>query len=235
MARAADHAVPVTGQHVDDPRRDAGLFGESRQCQRGERRQLGGLEHHGVAHGDGRSDLPAGGEQRRIPGRDLQHYTDRLTPRVVEVRSRYWDDLAMQLVGPAGVILEHFCHFHGLATAIADRFTRTDRLQACQLFGAATNALANREHQAAALGMGHRPPACLPFTGRRHGGFGGLSTTVGVGQAVLTAGGLLEADRLGATGLQMPSDVGAHRLPFGEEHSKGIDDFLLGAVHGCSS
>ena len=64
--RLAD--APTRAQdEVDDARRRAGLLEESREVDRGERRDLGGFHDRGVARREGRGDLPGELEERVVP------------------------------------------------------------------------------------------------------------------------------------------------------------------------
>ena len=68
------------GDDVEDPGREAGLEREAAEHQRGQRRQLGGLEDDGVAGGERRADLPRGHVERVVPGRDRGADAERLAP-----------------------------------------------------------------------------------------------------------------------------------------------------------
>ena len=61
---------------------NAGFLNQFAQAQRGERRLLGGLQHHGAAGRQRRAELPGGHQQREIPGNDLADHADRLAQRV---------------------------------------------------------------------------------------------------------------------------------------------------------
>ncbi len=126
--RLAD-AMAVAGDDIDQPARHTGALDQHAQRQRGQRRQLRGLENHRIAGGDGRGDLPASGEDGRVPRRDLQHGAQRLVGDVVEVRGRDRNHLAVQLVGPARVVLEHFRDLGHLDPRIANRLVGAQRLQ----------------------------------------------------------------------------------------------------------
>ena len=94
----------VAGQDVYDARREAGFENEFTDLERGERRLLGGFEHHRVAHREGRPQLHAVHQQREVPGRDLADDSYRLVPGVAEVVPVDRDGLAMIFVGPSGVV-----------------------------------------------------------------------------------------------------------------------------------
>lgn len=67
---------------VDDTVGDARLGRGLREQEGGERGQLGGLEHDGVARRDRRKDLPGGHLERVVPGSDGPDDTDGFAPHV---------------------------------------------------------------------------------------------------------------------------------------------------------
>ncbi len=81
----------------------------------------GGLEHHGIAHGDGRGDLPGQHQQREVPGDDLPDHADRLvvtqfgfhqlrpTGVIVKVTGQQWHVDVARLADGLAVVhrLEH--------------------------------------------------------------------------------------------------------------------------------
>ena len=71
----------IAGEDVEHALRHAGLFGERHQRQRGQRRFIGGLEHHGAAGGERRRDFSGDHRAREIPRRDRAADADRLLDR----------------------------------------------------------------------------------------------------------------------------------------------------------
>jgi ParB family chromosome partitioning protein len=71
----------IAGEDIEHALRHAGLFGERDQRQRGQRRFIGGLEHHRAAGGERRRDLSGDHRAREIPRRDRAADTDRLLDR----------------------------------------------------------------------------------------------------------------------------------------------------------
>ena len=69
------------GDDVDDALGDPGLERELLEPQRRQRRQLGRLEHHGVAGGQRRRELPRRDRQREVPRRDQADDPERLAER----------------------------------------------------------------------------------------------------------------------------------------------------------
>ncbi len=73
---------------VEHSRRYPGPVVDTSQFQRREWGQLGGLEHHRVAAGQGRARLPAGDLDRVVPGPDARRDPERLPPGVGEAASQ---------------------------------------------------------------------------------------------------------------------------------------------------
>ena len=73
----AAHWFAATADDVDHPGRQD-LSERHRQLQRGERRQLRGLEDQGIAGGDRRCDLPGRHHQRIVPRRNRADDADRI-------------------------------------------------------------------------------------------------------------------------------------------------------------
>ena len=71
--------VAVAGDDVEHARRQE-LLGELGEQDGARGRGVAGLEHDGVARGEGRGDLPDHHHQRVVPRRDLADDADRLAP-----------------------------------------------------------------------------------------------------------------------------------------------------------
>jgi hypothetical protein len=91
---------------VEHARRQPCLAVDLGEPERGERRQLRGLEHHGVAAGERRRGLPAGDLQGIIPGADAGADAERLAPGVAEGVAAEVDVLAVQSGGLAREVLD---------------------------------------------------------------------------------------------------------------------------------
>jgi hypothetical protein len=92
--RAAGRAIAV--DDVDHAGRQAGLHAQLGEQQRRQRRLLGRLEHHGVAAGQRRRDLPGQHQQRKVPGHDLADHAQGPVVR----------PLALEQLRPAGMVIE---------------------------------------------------------------------------------------------------------------------------------
>jgi hypothetical protein len=84
--------------------RVAGFVHQFGQLECGQRGFIGGLEHHGAAGGQGRAELPAGQQQREVPGDDGTDHAHRFAAHeTVELvvghqRQRHLDVLPSILV-----------------------------------------------------------------------------------------------------------------------------------------
>ena len=92
--------------HVEHPRRPAGLHEQLGHEQGAQRGLLGGLEHHRIAGGQRRRHLPGRHHQRVVPRHDAPDHAERLTQDIVERRRLRVGDLAVDLVDGLGEILE---------------------------------------------------------------------------------------------------------------------------------
>jgi hypothetical protein len=75
---------PGAGQHRQHVRRQTGLQRQLAQPDRRQRRQLGRLEHDGVARSQRRREPPAGDRHREVPGDDDAHDAERLVEGQVD-------------------------------------------------------------------------------------------------------------------------------------------------------
>src|SRR4030095_11063881 len=83
---------------VDDAGRQVGLLADLSERERGQRRSLGRLQHHGVAAGQRGCDLPREHQQGKVPWDDLPGYAERLW---------IWSEARVrELVRPARVVEE---------------------------------------------------------------------------------------------------------------------------------
>ena len=131
------------------------------EAQRGQRRQLGRLEHDRVAGRQRRSQLPGGDRQREVPRHDQPDDAERLAhgPRLAAGDR---DRVAEQPLGRAGVVAEHLGHHVHLAAGVADRLAGVARLEQGQLL--AVLAHDRRRGPAAAPPAPAAPPPATPGT-----------------------------------------------------------------------
>ena len=104
--------------------------------ERGERRLARRLDDHGVAARQRRRDLPRRQQQRKIPRHDRRDDADRLAQRVGEVVALDRHRLAVDLVGPAGEVLEALGgRGHLDLPRLEDRLAVVQRLEPRDLVG----------------------------------------------------------------------------------------------------
>src|SRR5699024_6566177 len=92
--------------HVDHAGRRAGLGGQLHELGGGDRGDLAGLDHHGVAGGDGRGRLPGELEQRVVPRRDHAADTHGFVHDLALDAFGGGDDASGVLVGLTSVVTE---------------------------------------------------------------------------------------------------------------------------------
>ena len=191
------------GDDVDHARRQVGLLADLGEGQRGQRRGLGGLEHHRVAAGQRGGNLPGQHQQREVPRDDLAGHAER--PRRGTVAG------VLQLVGPAGVVEEVRRDQRDVdVTRFPDRLAVVERLEHGQFAGSFLDDPGDAEQVLAALlGRQHGPGALVGLAGGGH-------RTVHVGRARL---GHLGQDLLGGgrDGLERAAVRAGRELPVDEE------------------
>ena len=102
--RAGDRAI--AGDDVHDAWRQIERFENLGEHQRGERRLLGRLQHHGAPGGQRRRQLPRGHQQRIVPRDDLADDADGLAHDHRQRVVGHFERLAMDLRRQPAVILE---------------------------------------------------------------------------------------------------------------------------------
>ena len=106
--------------HVQHARRQTCLRRKFREQQRAERGEFCRLQHHGIACGKRRRNLPCQHQQREIPRDDLPDHADR----------HLIGELALLQLGPAGVVQEMpRGKRHVEIAGLPDRLAVVDRFQ----------------------------------------------------------------------------------------------------------
>ncbi|MNQ05451.1 hypothetical protein D3C85_181890 [compost metagenome] len=146
-------------------------------------RRPGGLEHHRVAEGDGRGDLPGRNGDRKVPRRDQTEHADRLAIGLnLHARPGRSQVLAVKPQGLAGEILQDARCAQGLADALGQGLALFARQQAADLRSALHQQGSGAvQHVEARLGRGVRP--C------REGGARGLHRLIHLGRPALGRAG----------------------------------------------
>ena len=133
--RAAPAVGPKPGTTLMTPSGKPASWASSPIAQGGQRRLLGRLEHDGAAGRQRRAPLPRLHQQREIPRDDLPDHADRLVPRVAEIVALDRDRLAVDLVGPAGVVAVAFDGQRQVGVeASRDRLAVVERFEGRQFF-----------------------------------------------------------------------------------------------------
>src|SRR3954453_7883774 len=117
-----------SGHDLQDARRQPGLQRQLGEAQRGQRRQLRGLEHDRVAGGQRGPQLPRGDHEREVPRHDQPTHAGRLAHREA-VPAGDGDRVAEQPLRRARVVAEDVGDHADLAARVADRLAGVARLE----------------------------------------------------------------------------------------------------------
>ncbi len=151
------------GDDVEHAGRQADLVRDLGERERRQRRLARRLDDDRVAARQRRRHLPRRQQQRKIPRHDRGDDADRLAQRVGEVVALDRNRLAVDLVGPAGEVLEALGGRRHLDLArLEDRLAVVQRLEPRDLVGLLHQLLADLPDQ---LARARAPTACP--TGRR--------------------------------------------------------------------
>ena len=152
----------VTRHDVDHAVRNAGLLREPRHPQASQRRLLGRLHDDRATSRQGRAPLPGDHQRRKVPRNDLADHADRLAPRVAEVVAADRNRLALNLVGPTGVVAQAVDHQRNVGRArVADRLAVVERFERRQLVGLFLDQVGQLVHQGAAIAGIHLRPRAV--------------------------------------------------------------------------
>ncbi|MCY1425506.1 hypothetical protein D9M71_412950 [compost metagenome] len=169
--RAAD-ALAATADEVQHARRKD--LGECRrQRQHRQRRVLGGLEHHGIAGGQRRGDLPRGHHQRVVPWRDGSDHAERVAAHHAGVAGHVFaGELALLAAHGAGEEAEHVGGGgHVVLPRQMQRLAAVQGFQAGEGVGAPVDGVGDGEEGGGALRRGGPRPAGEGALGGLHGLF----------------------------------------------------------------
>lgn len=98
--------LAVAVEDVEDARRETSLANEGSKVEDREGSLFSRLENDAVASGQGRTQLPGSHGEREIPWDNLGADTNRLAQGIGKLGPCGRDSLAVELVGPAGVVAE---------------------------------------------------------------------------------------------------------------------------------
>ena len=223
-----------TVHHVEHTRRATGLDEQFGEQQGGQRRLFRGLQHYGVAGGQGRGHLPAGHHERVVPGNHTTDHAERFTQGVVEglyggVRDRtlhFVDEFAEIAHRERGLRNVHAGHFaHWLAHG--------EGVQQGEAGGVGIDEVCPARHDPHAIAGGHAAPTAIGM-----GLLGGGDGQVDIGG--VARGDLAQRLAGGRVHQRVAAVARGHLLAVDEvagvepEGSSQLLPFLkgLGSVHG---
>ncbi len=161
--RLADHRAPPHHQ-IEHARGRARTLQDVRDRPGARRYQVSGLEHHGVAIGERRGDLPGGNRQREIPGRDQADDAERLAVDVdLDARPHRGYPLAGKAQRLAREELEDLTGATRLGDAVGAGLAFLAREEFAELLLAPEDLVAGRVQKIEALLRG----AARPSSGKR--------------------------------------------------------------------
>ena len=159
--RFADHASGA-GNDVQNAGRQSCFERQLADAQCGKRSQFGGLHHDGAAAGQRRRQFPHPDHQREIPGHDGGNDANRLPHGVGERFFPRRDDLAADLVGPAGVVSQRIDGGGQVLPQHArDRLAGIEAFKGCDLVGVLLHQVGQTEQDLTALRGAHAAPGAL--------------------------------------------------------------------------
>ena len=123
---------PLPGMTVSTPSGSPASTRQLTDPDRGERRDLGGLEHDGVAGRQRRREPPAGDGHREVPGHDDADHAERLVEGDVDATGDR-DLLAEEALGCGGVVVQAVADVARLPAGVADRVAGVGHLELGQL------------------------------------------------------------------------------------------------------
>ena len=205
------------------------------QAQRAEGRLLAGLEHHAVAAGERRCELPHGHQERVVPGHDGAHHAHRLALHQRQRAGSGGGQLAVHLVdGLGGPLQAADGTGHVDLPGIAHRLAHVQAFEQRELLARGQQQLGPAQQHPLALAGGLLRPAAVVEGGAtaEHGGMHlcGRSARHGAEQAAVDGRVLVEMG-LGraALAVEQPAAVAAQ----GGGARRPVD--VLRFRHTCSS
>ena len=141
------------------------------ELERGQWRQLGRLEHHRVAGGERRRELPRRDREREVPRHDQRDDAERLAERHRHA-ARHRDRIPERALDRARVEPERVHDHDHLAARVSDRLARVARLEHGQVLEPRLQRVGQPEQQLRAVGRRDRAPARVGGLGARDGRVG---------------------------------------------------------------
>ena len=145
------HLTARTGEHLEDALRQAGLFEDVAELERGERRDRGGLQDHHVAGGERRRHLPGRHQQREVPRRDAGRDADRLPHDHAHALAGDLQCLAVLFDGKTGVVVEGVRRVVYVDERLGEQLAHLPGLEQRQVLGALADQAGRLVEQLGAL------------------------------------------------------------------------------------
>ena len=152
----ADDAA-LAGQDLQDALGQPGLEGEFSDAQRAERRDLGRLEHHGVAGGQSRGEAPTGNGHGEVPGDDHPDHAQWLEEGDIET-ARHRDLPSAVTLGSAGIELDHIAYVPGLPAGVPEDMAGVGHLEVGQFVAMGVDRGGEATEQPGPVTGGYGPP-----------------------------------------------------------------------------
>ncbi|MNJ22605.1 hypothetical protein D3C77_169780 [compost metagenome] len=232
---------PGAGDYVEYAIRIAGFLHQFGQLQGGQRGFVGRLEHHGAAGGQRRPELPAGQQQRKVPGDDGTDDADRFAAdETVELivrhqRQRRLHRRAFNLGGPASHVAQEVdgqLHVHDFGHRSALAIVQA--LEFGQLLRVALHQFGQTPQQVLPLTGTHAAPGrVIEGSTRRLDGAVDIVTVSAGHFAQHFAGGRVAKAHGLATLRVLPVGANAH-FQFTVEKSLGTGEDRQGRQHGAA-
>ena len=124
----ARRAAP-TRDDIEGTGRESGVLHDLSHRERRKWRFAGRLENDRAACSERRSEFPAREVEREIPRNDRCHYAYRFPHGVDEIAGVHRQDVARELVGPAGVVLECLDAHRHVDLRLEQRFAVLQRFE----------------------------------------------------------------------------------------------------------
>ena len=161
--------LPEAVDEVEDALREPGLLEDAGPQRRRQRRELGGLQHDGVAGRERGTELPRLEHERRVPRRDEAGDADRLAVHVVDLAAGHLVGVVGLGDDQVGEEPEVLGGATRLSERLRDRQARVERLQLRQLRVTRLDEVGDPVEHARALARQHPRPGSFVECALRRG------------------------------------------------------------------
>ena len=147
----------LAGEDLEHALGKSGLEAELTEAHRGHRRELGRLQHDGVAGGECGGEAPTGDRHREVPGHDHPDDTERLMEGDVDSPS-HRDLVTEHPLGRARVVGKDVAHVPRLPAGVADRVAGVAHLELRELLVVLVDELRELPQDARSITRRDAPP-----------------------------------------------------------------------------